>query len=431
MMLFDKASGAKLRVVCLTDSVMLTPNASSSDYGDEGMLPIDVKPTTGGILEGQVILTLPTAKRCKKIQVELIGRQNISVQGMYESYEVLRSKLELDTGSQMLGPGEHRFAFSFVVDSTATPYERCAYGRTYHKVIATAPGLGKLGSELSASQNIALVVNPSEHGGLPPGFSLETETYNDVLGPVGVNLSSKYLLVAGFLKLGLIIPSFNAPVQLEDIKVYLYQNVQLQSRKDPERKEMKRMVIPLWSYRKESTKPIGRYNAGQEFSLIQQFRLGDDDIIRSTTCEKSKTGIRISHKLALVVHFTPLENNPDKETKELKIATDAVLTSCCCVVEYLQLPKYTSQPSTADLDAAFLGLCSSCLCRLAESKNILDLYGIPPEDIKAAQLRVEQQEPVWKEEDEYEREMRTQQEVCERQLARSPSPPSYAIRVDA
>lgn len=71
-MLFDKASGAKLRVVCLTDSVMLTPNASS-DYGDEGMLPIDVKPTTGGILEGQVILTLPTAKRCKKIQVELVS----------------------------------------------------------------------------------------------------------------------------------------------------------------------------------------------------------------------------------------------------------------------------------------------------------------------------------------------------------------------
>lgn len=55
-----------------------------------------------------------------------IGRQNIAVQGIYESYEVLHSTLELNTGAQMLGPGEHRFAFSFVVDSTATPYERCA-----------------------------------------------------------------------------------------------------------------------------------------------------------------------------------------------------------------------------------------------------------------------------------------------------------------
>lgn len=71
MMLFDKASAAKLRVVCLTDSVMLTPNAISADGYSDDMLP--VKPTTGGILEGQVILTLPTAKRCKKIQVELVS----------------------------------------------------------------------------------------------------------------------------------------------------------------------------------------------------------------------------------------------------------------------------------------------------------------------------------------------------------------------
>lgn len=211
-------------------------------------------------------------------------------------------------------------------------------------------------------------MNPSENGGLPPGFSLETETYNDSLGPVGVNLSSKYLLVAGFLKLSLVIPSFNAPVQLEDIKVYLYQSAHLQSRKDPERKEIKKMVIPLWSYRKNTTQPIGRYKAGQELSLVQQFRLPDDDVIRSTTCEKSNTGIRISHKLAVVVHFTPLEDNPDNETKELKIATDAVLTSCCCVVEYLQLPKYTSKPSMADLDAAFLGLCSSCLVSFSFSR---------------------------------------------------------------
>lgn len=322
-------------------------------------------------------------------------------------------------------------------------------GRTYHKVIATAPGIGKLGGELKASQDIAVVVNPSETGGLPPGFSLETETYNDVLGPVGVNMSSKYLLVAGFLKLALVIPSFNAPVQLEDIKVYLYQTILLQSRKDPVRKESKVMSVPLWSYRKDNKQPIGLFTEGQEFSLVQQFRLKDDDTIRSTTSTKSDTGIRVSHKLALVVHFTPLQDNPDKETKELKIATDATFTSCCCVVEYLQLPKYTSRPSREDLDAAFLGLCSSCLvsllflkvqdshmptdgcwglsqCRLAESKQILDQYGIPQEDIKAAQLRLQQQNPAWKEDTEYEQDLREQQALCERELT-GPSPPTYSV----
>lgn len=73
MMLFDKASSAKLRVVCVTDSVMLTPNARSPDGYSDDLPP--VKPTTGGILEGQVILTLGTAKRCKKIQVELVSHR--------------------------------------------------------------------------------------------------------------------------------------------------------------------------------------------------------------------------------------------------------------------------------------------------------------------------------------------------------------------
>lgn len=84
MMLFDKSSNAKLRVVCLTDSVMLTPNASSPDGYSDDLLP--VKPTTGGILEGQVILTLSTAKRCKKIQVELVSHAiSLSRRSMMEA----------------------------------------------------------------------------------------------------------------------------------------------------------------------------------------------------------------------------------------------------------------------------------------------------------------------------------------------------------
>jgi hypothetical protein len=224
--------------------------------------------------------------------------------------------------------------------------------------------MGKMNSDLKAHQNVALVVNPSETGGLPPGFSLESETYNDTLGPVGANLSSKYLLVAGYLKLGLVLPLIAQHVQIENVQVMLYQTMLLQSLKNKERQETKRMTIPLWSMRR-GNQPLGTYKEGQEFSMVQQFRLKDDDIIRSTTSEHSNTGIRVSHKLAVVIHYKPMVNNPKNETKELKISTEANFTSCCCVVEYLQLPKYTQRPTQEDLDATFLGLCSSCLVRSA------------------------------------------------------------------
>jgi len=74
------------------------------------------------------------------------------------------------------------------------------------------------------------------------------------------------------------------------------------------------------------------------------------------------------------------------------------------------------------------GLLKSAQCRLAESKKVLDQYGIPQEEIKAAQLRLEQQSPAWKEDDDYERDLREQQALCERQLA-SPSPPTYSVLV--
>lgn len=60
------------------------------------------------ILEGIVTLSLPTAKKCKGIQVQLVSKQNAYVKGRYETSEVLNRCIELDTGSQTLGPGEHK-----------------------------------------------------------------------------------------------------------------------------------------------------------------------------------------------------------------------------------------------------------------------------------------------------------------------------------
>lgn len=194
------------------------------------------------------------------------------------------------------------------------------------------------------------------------------ETQHTALGPVGVNLFSKYLLVAGFIRLALILPSFAEAVRIEDIKVQLEQTFDLQSHKQPSLTDKKHVIVPLWSAKSDpSTSGVMRnYIAGEELSLSHQFRLPDDNAIRPSTSENSATNIRVSHRLAVCLRFVPLENNPQMETKELKIAIAAILSSCCCLFEALQLPAYSRCDLTKPdfgkgLDLSAIGYCSECL----------------------------------------------------------------------
>lgn len=126
-------------------------------------------------------LSLPTARKCKAIQVQLVSKQNVYLKGRYETHEFINKTIELDTGSQTLGPGDHRcvlllqspsdhilshwpyrrFAFSFVVPADTAPYERCAYGRVYQRLVATAFGVGKLGANITAQDEVTFITNQS------------------------------------------------------------------------------------------------------------------------------------------------------------------------------------------------------------------------------------------------------------------------------
>jgi hypothetical protein len=153
-------------------------------------------PTHDTVVEGTVILSLPSARKVKKLDVELvrlsrkllwavvhtkadrcfipqIGRQNMYLLKQFTKYDTIRRKLTINLHEQYgeLEAGIHEFAWSFVVPSTTAPYERYAqrvfccrsaglglihsllwnrsdYGRTYHCIKATAYGCGKFGADL-------------------------------------------------------------------------------------------------------------------------------------------------------------------------------------------------------------------------------------------------------------------------------------------
>lgn len=210
--------------------------------------------------------------------------------------------------------------------------------------------------------NICTVSNHSETGGLPPGYSLTSQNHNEQLGYVGINMSSTYLVVSGYLRLSLVIPAIEQHVRLESIAVQIAQSCTLQHMHKPEIvEEVPPTHIPVWSL--PSTSPLlGDKKPGDEITVLEQFRLQDDNILRPTTPANAKTGINFSHTLAVVIRYTPLLNNPKKEMKQIRIQNDAVFSSCCCILELLQLPAYSTEPGVDEnADVRQFAFCSECL----------------------------------------------------------------------
>lgn len=72
--------------------------------------PLAAGPQESTIVDGDVVLHLPSAKRVKAIDVELIGTQAMRIAGRHVSYETLHLTTTLEAG--MLEAGSHTFHFS-------------------------------------------------------------------------------------------------------------------------------------------------------------------------------------------------------------------------------------------------------------------------------------------------------------------------------
>jgi hypothetical protein len=208
------------------------------------------------------------------------------------------------------------------------------FGRTSHHVKATAKGLARFGKDLVASSEIDTVADPNETS-IANGLNWVREIFNSTLGPLRARFFTKYLLRGGLLRFALSMPVMAQPVIIDDVKVILAQNFNLQSMKNPELVEHIETLIPLWSSKKEGVTPL-KIKDGQELCFVRQLRLMAEDnheMLRPTSNDWSETGIRIAHQLVVLIRFKPLENNPEGLVKELKIAFDGKISSCASNIE--------------------------------------------------------------------------------------------------
>lgn len=88
-----------------TDLVLLCPNLGR---GQENLINPD-DPTSDSILEGHVVLNLPSTSLVEKLQIEFVGKQTVYCDGRADTYETIHSTLVMDDEQlkQKLCPGEH------------------------------------------------------------------------------------------------------------------------------------------------------------------------------------------------------------------------------------------------------------------------------------------------------------------------------------
>jgi hypothetical protein len=268
------------------------------------------------------------------------------------------------------------------------------------------------------------VNNANEPGQAAQGFSADTETTHEVLGPLRVHLFSKYFLIAGYLRLALSLPGVAEAVRIDDVAVILKQDVTLQHMLEPERTEhMKPKRVLLWSMNAEEKGTM--LAAEQDFAIVRQMRLADDDTIRPSSNPLSETGIRVSHTLQTVVRFTPLTDGK-LETKEMKITHDCKLSSCDCMIGNLQLPSYSKEDPVTQSRQKGKGHASQCLCTIGAKEGRQEMermYGVDPESLGAALhfgSATRGRNEAWKPDEEYGEEL--EEALRARSRSRSPWP---------
>jgi len=219
-------------------------------------------------------------------------------------------------------------------------------------VVATAAGLSHLHKNVTAETDVTIIPMHSDPSGLPPGHHLDTVAHNHNLGEVHVDLYSKHLLTSGFVHLNLYLPKILKDVHLEELRVNVEQQYDLESLEVPARRRpyLSRVdVIPIFASNPGDLKGC-RKGPGSSLSISKHVRLLDDSRIRPTTPLHTVTGLRIGHRLAVTIIYSKISKGSKRERKEYRIASPATISSCHAMLDALQLPAYSEDRKEISLD---------------------------------------------------------------------------------
>ncbi|GAA5943731.1 uncharacterized protein JCM15063_005819 [Sporobolomyces koalae] len=383
-------------------------------------------PTYDEIIAGTVTLWLPKPRTLKHFTVRLRGLYDIGWNDStpYESGICLEKTVSLcQEGTEVsLEKGEHTFEFILIVPSFAACYERCQYGRVRHSITAKAKGLGNIGGDIiSPEYPVFLITNPglAHESRPPPPLHLKFEGALEELGPYSMGLQSQHVMVGGLLlfRLSLLFPPQG--IMIYSIKVKIIQKFHLQSPTNKAHESVppphSQTIFILDSAHPPNFAKVKEDNLGarsgsatpkvgplkvlrkdEMWKIHHLARLPNDNHIRPSTHEGTKSPISVTHSIQMELTFRRLteeEENPpsidealtipkkgkdrdrdkEKEPERRKVVMSKPLDifSCCCFLDSLTLPVYSlMDPNPTPLDAE---LVLPCVCGM-QLKQLIDSH---------------------------------------------------------
>ncbi|KDQ13742.1 hypothetical protein BOTBODRAFT_188439 [Botryobasidium botryosum FD-172 SS1] len=343
------------------------------------------------VVRGYVVLGLPKPKEIKSITVRLVGHYNVLFpDSTYETGDIFEKHVTIDMPSDgyRMQKGEHSFAFTIPIPHTCAPYERCRYGRTWHRIYAVAKGPGLTG-DVTGEAVVELVANPSEEGETQ-ALDIDVQGFADYIGPHALTLRSQHFTVASLVQFSLSLPSISAGIRIQSITATIAQRFRLRSMtsdKDVRPPVHRRQLFCLDGTIAGSATPIKRRSSceespkptpsqplrrvltaganvlmapletlgsmprlpvtlrqGSSFFIEHVARMPNDDNIRPTTQAATRAAISTTHDIEFEVRFDRLDDTlrPIGNTLAWKVMRPITISSCCCMLESVVLPSYTA-----------------------------------------------------------------------------------------
>ncbi|KZV94419.1 hypothetical protein EXIGLDRAFT_835018 [Exidia glandulosa HHB12029] len=313
---------------------------------------------------GNVVLSLPKPREIKSLVVKLNAHYSVAVPGHSTETGILNT-WECDISvPPTLEKGEHSFAWSLRVPRSSAPYERCAFGRVYYKLLAVATVVAPSHSKPDTLKDdvfLEVVISPSAAGDTGV-LSERIEGFHPDVGPYLFSLASQHLTVGGVMHFSLTLASVPNTLRVQAIGAHIMQSYTLQSHATPGRSGVppahKRMVFyldhrtPLWqegdSLDAKKRPPtvltggqtvpgaMAQLEAGETLAVSHVARLPDDDLLRASTHTGTRAPIRISHRIVLELTFS----TSDGAAKILRAERPLTILSCGCLPEDLTVPPY-------------------------------------------------------------------------------------------
>ncbi|KAH8926803.1 hypothetical protein BT69DRAFT_1317341 [Atractiella rhizophila] len=326
-------------------------------------------PSAETVYSAKCILTLPKPRQqlaLPEIVITLRGFGTVASDNLWEEWTPIDKELRLPASSKLFAPGEYTFEFSFIIPASSAPYDRGQYGRVYHKLTAIAKGVGMFGSNISSEALLPVVVNPTPENCTPAGLSLEVQDIHDEVGPYLVSALSRNMMVAGVIVLGFSLAAPPSRLHIFTVTWSILQTYHLkfpksktESHPPPQTRIIWRVGETPTSLPNSSSKnPYMTLEAGEEFILVEQKRLPNDNQLRPSTFPGTNTPINVSHQIVFQCHYA-VDGGP---RKILEIRRPVDIASCCIVLDdSLILPEYRQ---TQEVISPKKEDC--CLCLLDE-----------------------------------------------------------------